>query len=110
MAAKGIHSAAGLARKMKLPRQTIHRWLNGETEHIHPELVYRLSDVLECSARWLVMRDVAPSRAQRLNLDEQRVLALFKALPEAVRDSWVNTGDTLLVATTQPSRIHPHKR
>jgi transcriptional regulator with XRE-family HTH domain len=109
MAAAGIKSAAELSRRMGLGRQTISKWLNDEIKDIGLENLYRLSDVLNCSARWLATRTGTPSRATRMSVEEREALDLYRTLAEPVRDSWISSGRALLKASTAPSPSQPFK-
>ncbi len=109
MAAKGIKSPAELAGKMKLRRQTIHKWMSGQVEKLEPEYLFRLSDVLEMSARWLALKEGAPSKPKEVSMEYERVLDLYDALPDKVRDSWIQSGDALLTAAGEESRAQPFR-
>ncbi len=109
MAAAGISSASQLSRKLGLPRQTIAKWLNDEIKEISPANLYRLADLLDCSARWLAVNTGTPYRAVRMTVDEKHLFDLYRALPESVRESWVNSGQALLNATDSRSTASPFK-
>jgi transcriptional regulator with XRE-family HTH domain len=113
MAANGIHSDAELARKLKLRRQTVHKWMNGDSKNLTPENIFRLSDVLKCSARWLMLGPpVRPDKP--LTLDEQKaeVVHLYDAFGKnrEVRKSWIDAGKALVRESTDPSPVEPLKR
>lgn len=109
MAAKGIKTPADLARKLRLNRQTVHKWMTGEAIKLEPENLFKLADALEVNPRWLATREGEPQPPRTVPIDDQRVLDLYKALPPAVRDSWVKSGDALLTATGEPSKSQPFK-
>jgi len=83
MAAKGIATPSQLARRLKLNRQTVHKWLREDVQQIDPIHLFRLADTLELNPRWLATRDGEPQPLQRMTLDQKRVLELYRALPPA---------------------------
>lgn len=110
MAMAGVKTPADLSRRMGLPRQTISKWLNNEIKDIGPENLYRLADVLNCSARWLVTKQGTPHRATRMSVEETEAIQIFRTLSEPVRDSWMSSGRALLNASSQaPSTAQPFK-
>ena len=110
MAARGIKSPADLARRMTLPRQTISKWLNDEIKDVGLENLYKLSDVLDCSARWLATREGTPSKPVRPEVEEKELLDLYRALSDPVRQSWLSSGRALLSASAgTPTQTQPFK-
>src|SRR3989338_8032413 len=53
MTACGMKSVAELGRRIGLPRQTVHRWINGDTKNMTHENLYKVADALQVRARWL---------------------------------------------------------
>ena len=47
MAACGMKSVAELGRRIGLPRQTVHRWINGDTKNMTHENLYKVADALQ---------------------------------------------------------------
>src|SRR5512146_1383067 len=62
MIARGISNPSELARRLGVPRQTVHRWLNGDVRNMTHEHLFRLGDALNISGRWLALGDVDPSK------------------------------------------------
>ena len=94
---KGIITPAQFADYMKVGRQTGHNWWTGNTRHLKAADLFAISDRLGISARWLLTGEPPMIRGQRTPTpDEQRVLDLFRALPEAWREDWVSQGNRIL--------------
>lgn len=92
----GLRSVAELGRRIGLPRQTVHRWINGDTRNMTHENLYKVADALQVRARWLALGDTASTP---IELDDGDVLGLIKtyeAMPPAARDQWLAIGRTLL--------------
>jgi transcriptional regulator with XRE-family HTH domain len=110
MAAVGIKNPSELARRLQLPRQTISKWLRDEIKDVGLDNLYRLSDVLDCSARWLATRQGSPHRATLMSVEEREAIELFRALEVPIRESWVSSGRALLKATAKTtSTAQPFK-
>lgn len=112
MAANGITSEAELARRVGCHRQTVHKWLEGESVTIDPKYLFKLADVLKCSARWLALREGGPQKFVQLDIDKTRLLDIYEELsqksPKAL-DEWRRQGNGLLELTGAPSTGHPYK-
>lgn len=110
MALRGINSPSELARRMGLPRQTISKWLNDEVRDVGLANLFKLSDTLDCSARWLATKEGTSYRAIRMGIEEKRLIDIYNAMPEAVRDSWIASGEALLAASTPASAVSPFRK
>lgn len=55
MALAGIRNGSELARRMKVNRQTVHRWLDGQGDKLTPEMLFKLGDALNVNVRWLAL-------------------------------------------------------
>ena len=55
MSACGMKSVAELGRRIGLPRQTVHRWINGDTKNMTHENLYKVADALQVRTRWLAI-------------------------------------------------------
>lgn len=110
MAAAGLRSPAELARKMGVNRQTVYRWTEGHGSKLTPEMLFKLSDTLDVSARWLVIGPPEnPTRPRRLDPETAELIQIRDALrdkPEAV-DQWVSQGRSLVKLLTQKSVANP---
>lgn len=109
MAAKGIDGPSDLARRVKLRRQTVTKWVNDEVAFLEPKYLFLLAEALELNPRWLATREGDPQQARTISPDFQRVLDLYSALKPGVRDSWLKSGDALLTATGELSTAQPFK-
>jgi len=109
MIARGIASPAELARRLGVPRQTVHRWLNADVKNITHEHLFRLGDVLNISARWLALGDVDPSKSKMKSEFDAEVLEIYRAMSPHNRSQWLSIGRSLLSVETghKPSRVTP---
>lgn len=111
MGSAGFKNASELARKLGIPRATVSSWLTGARSELTPAYLFRLADVLDCSARWLALGPPnTPVKGSRLDPEERAILDLWKSLPEQARDAWAKQGHDLLRLLTPPSRVSPIKR
>lgn len=109
MAAKGIKNPTELAKRLKMRRQTVHKWLSGDVEKLDAASLFLLADELELSARWLATRDGQPQPKRTISPDDQRVIDLYNGLKPEARAAWVQTGDTMLKLTGETSKNQPFK-
>jgi transcriptional regulator with XRE-family HTH domain len=96
MTACGMKSVAELGRRIGLPRQTVHRWINGDTKNMTHENLYKVADALQVRARWLAVGDTAP---EQIDLGEGDVVGLirtYESMSPAAREQWLAIGRTLL--------------
>ena len=96
MAACGMKSVAELGRRISLPRQTVHRWINGDTKNMTHENLYKVADALQVRARWLAVGDAAPVQIDIGDGDVAGLLKIYETMPSAARDQWLAIGRTLL--------------
>jgi transcriptional regulator with XRE-family HTH domain len=96
MAACGMKSVAELGRRIGLPRQTVHRWINGDTKNMTHENLYKVADALQVRARWLAVGDTAPAQVDLADGDVVGLIKTYEAMPPAARDQWLAIGRTLL--------------
>lgn len=93
----GIESSSELARRMKLNRQTVHRWVSGAGDKLTPEMLFRLADALKVSARWLALGSPElPTKPIFPTIDEAEMFSIYRALPKNARDHWLSQGRTLV--------------
>ncbi|MGE0560002.1 MAG: helix-turn-helix transcriptional regulator [Burkholderiales bacterium] len=96
MTACGMKSVAELGRRIGLPRQTVHRWINGDTKNMTHENLYKVADVLQVRARWLAVGDTAPTQIDLGEGDVVGLIKTYEALSPAAREQWLAIGRTLL--------------
>lgn len=108
MAGAGISSPAELARRMKVNRQTVHRWIAGEGDKLTPDMLFRLADALEVNPRWLAMgAPHSPVKPHIPSVEEAELISLFVSLPSAARESWMSSGRDLIKLLTPASTGNP---
>ena len=96
MAACGMKSVAELGRRIGLPRQTVHRWINGDTKNMTHENLYKVADALQVRARWLAVGDTAPAQIDLGDGDVVGLIRTYESMPVAAREQWLAIGRTLL--------------
>lgn len=96
MAACGMKSVAELGRRIGLPRQTVHRWINGDTKNMTHENLYKVADALQVRARWLAVGDAAPAQIDLADGDVVGLIKTYESMPVAAREQWLAIGRTLL--------------
>lgn len=96
MTACGMKSVAELGRRIGLPRQTVHRWINGDTKNMTHENLYKVADALQVRARWLAVGDTAPAQIDLGEGDVVGLIKIYESMPAAAREQWLAIGRTLL--------------
>lgn len=96
MSACGMKSVAELGRRIGLPRQTVHRWINGDTKNMTHENLYKVADVLQVRARWLAVGDTAPTQIDLGEGDVVGLIKTYEAMSPEAREQWLAIGRTLL--------------
>ena len=108
MAVARIRTPSELARRMGLPRQTIHRWLSDGVANINYRNLLKLSDVLNVNARWIMFGEVGRIKVPYSNPHESEAAGLARELPKDLRDQWLAFGRGLLevqrVRNSAPAR------
>ena len=108
MAAVGISTAAELARRMKVSRQTVHNYLSGQRDKPEPELLFRMSDVLNISAKWLALgAPHSPIKPVMMPPEDLEVLQIAKNLDGEAREQWLSSGRTMVRLTTKAGPSNP---
>lgn len=115
MVSAGIPTPADLARKAKLHRQAVHKYLNGENEKLTPEKLYKLADALKVNPRWLAFgppespvppRTIDPAAAELIQIRETLEKAESRDAKVAA-DNWVTAGRDLVRILTPTSSANP---
>lgn len=96
MAASGITSAADLARRIKVSRQTVSRWLTQPDAMPSAAEAFRLADTLHMSARWLVTGDGHATPREQIAPNERRLLCRYRKLDERRRTILLHAAADLL--------------
>ncbi|MCC7080106.1 MAG: helix-turn-helix domain-containing protein [Burkholderiales bacterium] len=74
MTAVGITNAATLARRASVSHTTVNRWLYERVDSPDAATLFRLSDILNVSARWLLSGEGSPTKPRQLTPNEEMVL------------------------------------
>lgn len=85
MASAGIVSESDLARRVGVSRQTVRRWLYDPLVRVEAVTLFRLSDALHLSARWIVTGQGCPTPRMSLTPSAQQLIEIYDALPAAAR-------------------------
>jgi len=89
--------AATLARKLGIPRQTVHAWIKHGLEHADAGRFVALCNILNLRARWLINGSgLMDSLTRHADLRREHVLMLFETLAPEALEVWVRTGTMLL--------------
>jgi transcriptional regulator with XRE-family HTH domain len=108
MAQAGISRPMDLARKTGASPQLINKWLKGVTQNIRAADLFRLSDALQVSGRWLLFGEGSVGKYTQLSLEERELLMIFNALPSDWREDWVSAGrNTMTRLAIKPSINEP---
>ena len=117
MASAGISGSADLGRRMKVNRQTVHRWINGEGDKLTPEMLFKLADALKVNPRWLALGPPhSPVPPHIPSPDQAEVLQIHQALDQLERgdakDTWLSSGRDLvrILTPASPNNPFPPKR
>jgi transcriptional regulator with XRE-family HTH domain len=112
MIARGIAGAGELARRLNLPRQTVHRWLRGSIKNMTYENLFRLADHLNVSARWLAVGDVDPSKYMVKDEQEVEMMAIIREMSVHTRAQWLAIGRSLLAVQGdgRGTKVNPFPR
>lgn len=110
MIAAGIAGPGELARRLRLPRQTVHRWLAGNIKNLTYDNLFRLADLLNVSARWLAIGDVDPSKYLVKDEQEVEMMAVIREMSAHTRAQWLAIGRSLLglQAGAQGTPVNPY--
>jgi transcriptional regulator with XRE-family HTH domain len=111
----GIHTPAELARRAKLHRQAVHKYLAGENEKLTPEKLFKLADALRVNARWLAFGPPeSPTPSRSLDPEAEELVQIKETLDRAdnpkardARDTWLSHGRDLVRILTPASSANP---
>lgn len=106
----GYYSVPALAKAAKCTRQAIYPYLSGAKSQIDTFLLFQLAETCNVSVRWLFTGQGPIGRYPPLGPEETAVLALFNALPKALKEAWITHGEALRSLTpAAPSKEFPYK-
>lgn len=109
MAHAGIQNPAELARRMGVSRQTVQNWVNGRSQKITPEMLYKLCEVVRVNGQWMALGPpYSPVMPAFLTPDEAEILQIARALAKDPLEQWVSIGRTLLRASPIASTANPY--
>lgn len=111
MATSGIKTPAELAKKLRIHRQTVHKWVDGQSDKLTPEYLFALADALQVNPRWLAFGPPeSPVQPQTLDPEQAEVVqiktTLEHASPEA-KDQWLTSGRSLVKIVAPKSTANP---
>lgn len=95
MATSGIgRSAAKLAERLEVSRQTAGRWLNGTTESIESHTLMRAAGLFGFCPVWLATGDGSPTPMERVTADESVLLQAFRKMSPAEQNNLLDVMNT----------------
>lgn len=96
MMAAGIRTPSELARRMGLPRQTVHRWLSEGIGNINYKNLLKLSDALNVNARWIMYGEIGRIKLPIKDAHEGEAANIARQLTADLRKLWFALGRNLL--------------
>lgn len=79
-----------------LNKQTAHNWINGNFKAIEAENLFRLADMTDFSARWILRREGPPGKWLPADPDRLALLEIFDCLSDKQRDAWIAAGKAMV--------------
>lgn len=107
MSAKGISGPTELGKLLKVNKQTVARWINGEGSKLTPEYLFLCADRLDVAPRWLGTGQGAPQRPVQLTDEENRLLAMFRALEPKQQEAVLRNASDFVEASGKVSVGNP---
>lgn len=104
--ARGL-SQPKLAKLAKCTQATISQIESGRVADLQSALMFRISDALSVSARWLVWGTGPVHKWEILAQDEKSPLEGYRRLPEPLKDHAQRVISSLLTASAPPSTANP---
>lgn len=98
MAGAGIEGESELARRIGASRQTVRRWLYDSVVRVDAVTLFRLSDTLRMSARWLLHGHGSPTVRMPLTPDAQRLVEIHESLDEQQRSILLKAATHLITS------------
>jgi transcriptional regulator with XRE-family HTH domain len=103
---KGL-TQEGLADLAGCAHSTISHIETNRVSDLKSALAFKISDVLEVSARWLVWGTGPVHKWEILTLEERELLVAYRALPIPMREHARGILNGLMTAATPASRTNP---
>ena len=100
-----IGNASELARRLGLPRQTVHRWLTDGIANITYKNLLKLADTLNVNARWIVFGEVGPLKPPIKQRHEADAAGTARVLKGDLRRQWLLFGRSLLELQTKRDAV-----
>jgi len=86
MVAAGIATEAEFARRVGISPQAVQRWLYGRLNRIDARALFRISDVIQLSGRWLVTGKGSPAMRRPVTPTQADILAQYERLSTGARN------------------------
>lgn len=86
---------------------TINQVESGLIVELKAALLFRISDVLEVSARWLLLGELPIHKWTPLAQDEFQLVKMYRALPERLQVAASSSIASLVEAYSPPSAVNP---
>lgn len=113
MLLRGMDKPSQLAKFLGVKPQVAYKWWAGQTPNMRAADLFWIADKFEVSNRWLLGLSDSRTKAEPLDPEQQRVLAVYKALralpDKQWAEDWVQDGYKLLEKLgAKPSTTAPY--
>lgn len=88
-------SVEAIADKIKISKQSIYQWIDGQTKNIRNEYLFAFADVTGLNARWIATGEGPETQPRYEDQRIQHALRVMEALPDYAIDSAIRELDTL---------------
>lgn len=96
MLAAGIETAAQLAERVGLPRQTVAAWLARKRPTVDAERLDKVARTLDVRLGWLVSGEGLLARRARYPEEVQKAASLMERMTQEQCDRWFAEGERIL--------------
>jgi transcriptional regulator with XRE-family HTH domain len=107
----GLKNQSELARRLKVHRQTVNKWLKGDVDDLTPEMLFKLADALGVNPRWLYSGPPeSPVKPRALDPEQEELIHIKETLESAnatAADQWLSNGRSLVQIVAPASRNNP---
>ena len=104
--AQGLTQVA-LAKRAGIVQSSLSEIERGETKKGFGETIVRLARALNTSPEWLTTGVGSPAPSIHGTIEQSECIAIFNALPPALRAAWIASGRALLNSDPVPSTANP---